>query len=627
MNGENEMLQQASVDYLQQINQNVVSLNTTASAQKEIQERQLVAQESTKDVLDEVKTNSMATVHNQAYMAYGTFQHDVQGLAGFTDEGTRTALSTMHIAGNMAMNDVRGVYGSVSDTSSGVISRLTNMTSSPTVSQGVFGAAFGGFGLTRAPGSMTQQEYEALSQRQVGGFFKSIKDYATMDFGKAASRDLAEQLLDPFASRFMEPYGVSAEKTIEKYGMQMQEVRNFMDRHTSIGSENSKQVMFEGAQAALANPSVMGSQEDVAAKLVEYLKTFAVSVSELSVAFKTSATDMAAALSQLSTATGMNPEQSTRFMKENLAAYQTLGRTGEEALRLTATGANISRALGVEIGRGSEEYRTMYADIVRRAAGDAQYMKLVRQAGGEEVVAERKFQRNEQFMGSSLGLMYAAAEAGGVNIEGASLAEIAMGATRGLTKGGDPLKNLLAITARVDQFPTSSLAQMSQRNLYTQYFRTTQGRDPSESELASLMKFLPETAGISGRDRLEMAKEFLAPQAPISEADINARMAENERIVRESQAKRERTVGAGLREAVGGFFQGAAYNPNAGNFIPYSAPTLPSQAPVPAQTEPAKAGSISQEDWQRAALGQMQAMVGQTSALLDTAKTIADSTR
>lgn len=425
---ESVLLQQASVDYLNQINQNVVALNTTASAQRDLAERGAFTSQASMGVMDEARSGTMAAIQNQSYMAYGTFQHDMQGMAGFTDQATRTALATSQIAGGSMISDARDAYNSVSGVSMGAVQTFAELATPgrPGQTQGAFGSAAAVAGITAAPPSVYQKEYELESKGQLEDVPVQFKRYAsdillalerkeTGGSAQAAAAEMGKVISDRAGYRFVEGYRshetagkVEGEPVHEFLGNSAYNAMIKLAR-SNASPEEQYSVVEMAQQAIYANPAMQG--EKFKKNYEQEMTDFADRTLKIAQEFKVSLEEAAANLQAFSRNTSKSTAEAGDALLGFVKALQVSGNLApNEALNALAASRETARSLGyTSYDQSFADYGDIYLRGRNRMATDAQFSEQVDIQGGLGAVSANMQSMQQNFMRTGQGLMYIAA--------------------------------------------------------------------------------------------------------------------------------------------------------------------------------------------------------------------------
>ena len=436
---ENNLLQQASVDYLSQINRNVVALNSTAIAQKDISERQLTSQEVTSTVLRETKDSTMSNIQNQTYMAYGTFQHDMQGIMGVTNENARVAMSTMHVAGSRFVGDVMGAGqvvagGAVGATAATMDKVVSTLHPGDTINQGVTGSILNQMNITSGSMAYTVAQQKMISQRQTAlipnRFFNSLPVLSN-----ASEIVPAGQQFDVFASRFgtRDPSGmlspILSAADINDIGSTVVSTSEELQRRGRTKEEATG--ILGVARQSEFETATTSTKEELKRNIAEFSKV----VSEMASEFHMSGVDMANALKDIRSKTGFGISKSREFLENTSLAAQTLGYTPEESMSVASNALRASSAVGMGVQSGTKEYLDILAEVRARAKGSESYMEAIGGEGGIENRGAFLLGRRKDFASSGLGLIYTGAMQQGFNVNGGNLEQLAMGAAQNYAGG------------------------------------------------------------------------------------------------------------------------------------------------------------------------------------------------
>jgi hypothetical protein len=478
---DDKLLQQASVDYLNQINRNVIALNATATSQKDITERQLQVQDNTRALIDEQKQTLSARIQNQAYMTYGTVQHDMKNLVGVTDESARVAMTTMRIAGGNIIDDVRAVSGRAVDmTASGLVRAQQIMDPGPVVEQGFIGSVIGGLGLRKAPSTMYNEDYIRSSGEQALETVSNIGyQFRGLGFRDKWTEKLSrERLLEFMAPRIIRPGMVGGEfqrggrfteEQREAIGTAIYNIEDDLQRGGIQEDEARRLVMMAGR----AEFGAVGRRETGEAgidEMLQNIRKFTEEATKMAKMFNMSAEDMARNLADLRQLTGMDPDQAGAFMTRTRARGAALGLTGQESLSAARGGIQVARNYGISFEAGQRRFFQTLGDVRERAGQDQDYREFVFRQGGPEAVAQQDINQNVAFRRSNLGLFYTMARQSGADITPeTSLMQVQAAAAQ--TAAGGPGAVFRSIWRQMTGGDEG--ARGFQRNIYLQMFKTT----------------------------------------------------------------------------------------------------------------------------------------------------------
>ena len=474
------LYQNSSIDYLSQINRNVIALNTTATIQKDIFERQSAVTNASQDLVQQAQDSNAAKIQQQAYMAYGTFQHDIKNMQGFTDQGTRTALATMQIAGGMAVTDVRNVQSSAANAGANAALSLYNINRPGYVkTQGILGDIIGATGITRGPTEMYASEYQEMSSRGIGRFGSNLANQflgtgvvgALLDPSRA-ERSEREERLNYFAPR-INPSGVDANgnyvgrnrfmltnEQMAKGGQAIKESELYL-RDLGYKNEEASNIVNTGAQVEFQTGRKMSIED-----LSESIKQFTKDVKALENSFGAQGSKIADAIGQLRLQTGSNQKDTRSLMEDLNQRANALGMNGEEKLNAlkyvgaTAGITNTSAAVAEQM------YMEAFTNVRETANRSPAYKEFTSRMGGEDKVALQNIQNAQQFKLSNMGFMATAANASGGSMAG-GMANFAVAAAKTFAKGPGQIYQTM-----YDQiFEKDSFGKNEQRDEYLNLFR------------------------------------------------------------------------------------------------------------------------------------------------------------
>lgn len=444
-----KLLQQTSVDYLNQINKNVVALNATASSQRDISERQLSIQDNTRTLIDEQKQTLAAKVQNQAYMAYGTVQHDMKNLMGVTDESARVAMTTMRIAGGNVFDDIKAVTGGAVDmASSGILKAQQLIGPKQSVDQGFFGGALGALGLSRAPNTMFNEDYVQASKDQMRDTFRSVGHSMIgwiPGFGEYKGKIDRERLLD-----FTAPYinrakmvngkyaqgGVYSRQQREDLGNAVLSIERDLVKNAGLGDDESRNLVTMAAQSE--SGKIRGSGQDTVENLAQNIRKFTEAAKDMGKVFGMTAEEMGRNLADLRNLTGFDPKEARSFMSRTRSAGRALGMNSQQSLTLGRQAVEVARNYGISESVALNKLVDESSIVRERASKDIDYKRFVYGQGGPEAVAMQDMASNRGFRENSLGLLYTMAKQSGLNVNSnTSLMDIQIAAAQ--TASGGPV--------------------------------------------------------------------------------------------------------------------------------------------------------------------------------------------
>ena len=415
---DNDLLVQSSNSYLESIDRNIQSLNAQTRIQSDLLIRQTSIQEATQFVTSEVRQNIAGRIQNQAYMAYGTFQYDMQNLAGFTDSTIRSSLTTLRVAGGHAIQDVRGVARSAAQN---VLIPAFNFgfqeRGAPERRLGLFTSAVAGLlpgNIIRPPSTRFATDFKALARenlRLTGRAALDALNPFTDPFRTLAPKEVVENvaaMIGPTAAR---PGGVGVEVAQVLTGANRDVLKKFLDIQNKnlegAGFKIGERADIMGAGAETV--AIQRSAKDINAVRKE-LTQFFNSVSMLSREMGVEGPKAAQALRDATLATG-NIGAGRNLLSRAVVQGQAIGMAPSIAIGVAENAVRLARNLGLSQSVVQQRiFQTMgEIDVAQNDIRNPLTRETVAARGGAEAFAQNIVARRTAGNRGRFGLLLAGA--------------------------------------------------------------------------------------------------------------------------------------------------------------------------------------------------------------------------